>query len=92
LDEFGRLLHIHWETKKIRSKAISGSAIDRLYEIGRAGGALGGKLIGAGGGGFLMFYCPPEARTPVRTAMSEQGLPEMRYRFDFEGAKVLVNF
>lgn len=92
LGEFGRLLHEHWETKKLRSRSIAGSAIDGWYEIGRSCGALGGKVIGAGGGGFLMFYCPPEARTKVRAAMAAEGLPEMRFRFDFEGAKVLVNF
>ena len=92
LSAFGRLLHRHWETKKVRSQAISGSLIDRWYEIGRASGALGGKLIGAGGGGFLMFYCPAEARALVRATMAAEGLPEMRFRFDFEGAKVLVNF
>jgi D-glycero-alpha-D-manno-heptose-7-phosphate kinase len=92
LTEFGRLLHHHWETKKIRSRSIAGSQIDRWYEIGRAAGALGGKLLGAGGGGFLMFYCPNEARPRVRSAMAAEGLLEMSFRFDFEGAKVLVNF
>lgn len=92
LDEFGRLLHRHWETKKRRSQAIAGSAINSWYERGRRCGAIGGKLIGAGGGGFLLFYCPPDARARVRATMASEGLQEMRFRFDFEGAKVLVNF
>jgi D-glycero-alpha-D-manno-heptose-7-phosphate kinase len=92
LDAFGRLLHRHWETKKRRSQAIAGSSIDTWYDKGRSCGALGGKLIGAGGGGFLLFYAPAEARACVRAAMTAEGLPEMRFRFDFEGAKVLVNF
>lgn len=92
LPEFGCLLHHHWETKKLRSRSIAGSQIDRWYEIGRAAGALGGKLIGAGGGGFLLFYAAPEARPRVRAALAAEGLREMRFRFDFEGAKVMVNF
>ncbi|MBI3635052.1 MAG: galactokinase [Candidatus Rokubacteria bacterium] len=92
LDDFGRLLHVHWEAKKARSEAISGAVIDRWYDIARRQGALGGKLMGAGGGGFFVFYCPPESRAPVRAAMADEGLQEVRYRFDFEGAKVLVNF
>lgn len=66
--------------------------IDRWYEIARAAGAIGGKLMGAGGGGFFAFYCRSESRPHLRAAMAEEGLQEVRYRFDFEGAKVLVNF
>jgi D-glycero-alpha-D-manno-heptose-7-phosphate kinase len=91
LDEFGRLLHAHWETKKTRSESIAGSVIDRWYGIARKAGALGGKLLGAGGGGFFVFYCPAGARGRVRAAMAREGVLEVRYRFDFEGAKVLVN-
>lgn len=92
LDEFGRLLHRHWEAKKARSESVSGSVIDRWYEIARANGALGGKLMGAGGGGFFVFYCRREARSLLRAALADEGLQEVRYRFDFDGAKVLVNF
>ncbi len=66
--------------------------IDRWYEKARAAGALGGKIVGAGGGGFLMLYCSDGTKGRVREAMREAGLREMPYRFDFEGAKVLVNF
>lgn len=92
LDRFGLLLHEHWENKKRRSGMISNGQIDRWYENARAAGALGGKIVGAGGGGFLMLYCPDGTKTRVRAAMREAGLRETPYRFDFEGAKVLVNF
>jgi D-glycero-alpha-D-manno-heptose-7-phosphate kinase len=92
LDDFGRLLDAHWQAKKHRSEAISGSVIDRWYDVARAHGALGGKLLGAGGGGFFVFYCPTDVRGRVRAAMADEGLQEVRYRFDLEGAKVLVNF
>lgn len=92
LDEFGRLLHAHWENKKKRSAMISDVRIDRCYELARKHGALGGKIVGAGGGGFLMLYCPNHSKAKVRQAMAAEGLNEMPYDFDFEGAKVLVNF
>lgn len=92
LDEFGQLLDEHWQNKKRRSGSISAPQVDRWYEIAREHGALGGKLIGAGGGGFLMLYCPPSAKSSVRKALSGEGLREMPFGFDFEGAKVLVNF
>jgi D-glycero-alpha-D-manno-heptose-7-phosphate kinase len=92
LDEFGYLLHEHWENKKRRSPMISGGNIDRWYNLAREAGALGGKVIGAGGGGFLMLYCPNGQKGTVREAMARVGLQEMAYNFDFEGAKVLVNF
>jgi D-glycero-alpha-D-manno-heptose-7-phosphate kinase len=92
LDRFGRLLDEHWQNKKRRSTKISDSTIDRWYETAKARGSLGGKLIGAGGGGFLMLYCPGSAKAAVRQALSAEGLREMPFDFDFEGAKVLVNF
>ncbi|MEM4216724.1 MAG: hypothetical protein QXZ09_01735 [Candidatus Methanomethylicaceae archaeon] len=92
LDRFGLLLDEHWQNKKRRSSKISDPRIDRWYEIAKENGALGGKIIGAGGGGFLMLYCPNEAKAAVRHAMAAEGLREMPYDFDFEGAKVLVNF
>jgi D-glycero-alpha-D-manno-heptose-7-phosphate kinase len=85
---FGELMHEHWEHKKARSGNMSNSKIDALYEVGRANGAIGGKLVGAGGGGFLMFYTEDPKR--LRQAMAQEGLEEVRFRFDFEGTKVLI--
>jgi D-glycero-alpha-D-manno-heptose-7-phosphate kinase len=86
--EFGMLLHEHWEHKKNRSGGMSNPKIDEFYEIGRKNGAIGGKLVGAGGGGFLMFYA--EDRSKLRQAMAIAGLEEVRFHFDFEGTKVLL--
>jgi D-glycero-alpha-D-manno-heptose-7-phosphate kinase len=85
------LLHTHWETKKKRSAKMSNPDIDRWYEEARRAGALGGKLMGAGGGGFFMFYCPAEKRGALRERMAAEGLREMSFQFDLEGAKVLMN-
>ena len=87
LAEFGEILHEHWEHKKRRSSGMSNPQVDEWYELGRANGAIGGKLVGAGGGGFLMFYV--EDRKRLRQAMARAGLEEVRFRFDFEGTKVL---
>jgi D-glycero-alpha-D-manno-heptose-7-phosphate kinase len=86
--EFGALMHEHWEHKRRRSKGMSNPRIDEWYELGMRSGALGGKLVGAGGGGFLMFYA--EDRSRLRHAMTRAGLEEVRFRFDFEGAKVMI--
>jgi D-glycero-alpha-D-manno-heptose-7-phosphate kinase len=86
--EFGALLHEHWEHKRKRSKGMSNPHIDEWYELGMKNGALGGKLVGAGGGGFLMFYA--EDRNCLRHAMTKAGLEEVRFRFDFEGTKTLL--
>lgn len=91
LDEFGRLMDVHWRAKKRLSKKISSSSIDDLYEIGIKNGALGGKILGAGGGGFLLFYCPKEKQSNLTKVMAEQGLKRMRFKFDFDGSKVMVN-
>lgn len=85
--QFGDLMHEHWEHKRRRSGGMSNSQIDEWYALGRANGAIGGKLVGAGGGGFLMFYA--EDRKRLRQAMAHAGLEEVRFRFDFEGTKVL---
>jgi D-glycero-alpha-D-manno-heptose-7-phosphate kinase len=85
--EFGEILHEHWEHKKRRSQGMSNPQIDEWYELARSHGALGGKLVGAGGGGFLMFYTEDRAR--LREAMRNAGLDEVRFGFDFEGTKVL---
>lgn len=84
---FGELMHEHWEHKKRRSIGMSNAQIDAWYELGRANGAAGGKLVGAGGGGFLLFYA--NDRNKLRRAMSQAGLQEVRFRFDFEGTKVI---
>jgi D-glycero-alpha-D-manno-heptose-7-phosphate kinase len=86
--DFGALMHEHWEHKKRRSRGMSNPQIDEWYELGRKNGAIGGKLVGAGGGGFLMFYA--EDRKRLRRAMHDAGLEEVRFRFDFEGTKVLL--
>ena len=85
----GELMHEHWVSKKKRSDGITNPAIDEWYELGRANGAVGGKVVGAGGGGFLLFYA--EARARLREAMARAGLEEVRFRFDFEGTKVLLS-
>jgi len=86
--DFGQLMHDHWEHKKRRSQGMSNPQIDEWYELGRANGAVGGKLVGAGGGGFLMFYAEDRAR--LRQVMKRANLEEVRFRFDFEGTKVLI--
>ncbi len=92
LNRFGRLLDEHWENKKKRSDKISDPEIDRWYDLAKAHGALGGKIMGAGGGGFLLFCCPNGCKPGIRKALSAEGLREMPFDFDYEGAKVLVNF
>lgn len=92
LERFGLLLDEHWQNKKRRSTRISDARLDRLYETVKSGGGLGGKIMGAGGGGFFMFYCPLASKARVREALAREGLREMPYDFDYEGAKVLVNF
>ena len=88
LHKFAELMNVHWEHKKKRSTGMSNDSIDQWYKIALANGALGGKLIGAGGGGFLMFYCEDKAR--LRHAMGQAGLSEIRFRFDFQGASIVV--
>lgn len=85
---FGALMHEQWEQKKRRSGGMSNPQIDEWYELALKNGAIGGKLVGAGGGGFLLFYSEDHRR--VRAAMTKAGLEEVRFRFDFEGTKVLL--
>ncbi len=87
--QFARLMNTHWEYKKKRSGGMSNPEINNWYDVAIANGALGGKLIGAGGGGFLMFYTEDKGR--LRHAMREIGLREVRIRFDFEGTKLLIS-
>jgi D-glycero-alpha-D-manno-heptose-7-phosphate kinase len=91
LHEFGVLLHEGWENKKKISSKISNSSIDRMYRLARNHGAIGGKITGAGGGGFMLLYCDEENQPPVREAFAAQGIREMRFSFDFNGTRVLVN-
>ena len=88
LPEFARLMDVHWQRKKTRSSGMSNDRINEWYNHAMTHGALGGKLIGAGGGGFLMFYAADKTR--LRHAMREKGLQEVRFRFDFEGTKVVA--
>ena len=85
---FGEIMHVHWEHKKKRSAGMSNPAIDEWYEAGRAHGAIGGKLIGAGGGGFLMFYAEDKMR--LREEMRKLGLIEVRVRFDYDGSSLVA--
>jgi len=87
--KFGELMHEHWEHKKLRSSGMSNLKIDEWYELGLKNGAVGGKLVGAGGGGFLMFYAAD--RNKLRHAMSKAGLEEVRFVYDFDGTKVVLS-
>jgi D-glycero-alpha-D-manno-heptose-7-phosphate kinase len=91
LTTFGKLLHEAWQAKKRVSKGISNSRIDHLYQLARDNGAMGGKITGAGGGGFLLLYCEPPQQEYVRRAMAAEGIREMTFAFDFQGAQVIVN-
>lgn len=87
LPEFARLMNVHWQHKQSRSAGMSNPQINSFYDHALANGALGGKLIGAGGGGFLMFYT--QDKTRLRHAMQQTKLQEVRFRFDFEGTKII---
>jgi len=85
---FGDLMHEHWLHKRKRSVGMSNSDIDRWYDMARAGGARGGKIVGAGGGGFLLLYADDPNK--LRQAMAhEGGPPEVRFKFDFDGSTVI---
>jgi D-glycero-alpha-D-manno-heptose-7-phosphate kinase len=91
IDMLGELFRTHWEIKKKRSSKMSNPHIDECYELARKKGAVGGKLIGAGGGGFLMFYCSNGYKPKVIDAMRSAGLRWEGLHFDFDGAKILIN-
>ncbi len=91
LRSFGSLLHEGWENKKKICARISNSTIDRLYSLAQESGAVGGKITGAGGGGFLLLYCEEENQQAVRDALTAEGILEMKFAFDFVGSRVLVN-
>ena len=88
LHHYAELMNVHWEHKKKRSEKMSNTDIERWYGLALKNGAVGGKLIGAGGGGFLMFYAEDKVR--LRHAMREADLKEVRFRFDFEGTKLVI--
>jgi D-glycero-alpha-D-manno-heptose-7-phosphate kinase len=85
---FGGLMHEHWENKKKRSDGMSNPRINDWYDIAMQNGAIGGKLVGAGGGGFLMFMA--DDRNKLRKALTSAGMEEVRFKFDFEGTKTLI--
>jgi D-glycero-alpha-D-manno-heptose-7-phosphate kinase len=92
IDAYGELLHEHWTNKRKLASNMTDSTIDEHYEAARKAGALGGKLMGAGGGGFFMFYVRPENRRSVFNALTQRGLRYLRFRFDSDGARIIANF
>jgi D-glycero-alpha-D-manno-heptose-7-phosphate kinase len=90
VSEFGRLQDAHWQVKKATSGAISNGLIDRWYELGLQNGASGGKIMGAGGGGFLMFYCD-NGKDKIRKAMAKEGLREIRFNFEPHGSTISLH-
>jgi D-glycero-alpha-D-manno-heptose-7-phosphate kinase len=91
IDMFGDLLHEHWEAKKKLSLKVSDPFIDECYEVARKSGALGGKVMGAGGGGFFMFYCQNGDRQQVTEAMRKIGLRQEKFQIDWDGARIMMN-
>ncbi len=85
---FGELMDVHWQNKRKRSEGMSSDAVDRWYEAGKNAGAIGGKLVGAGAGGFLLFYA--EDQGSLRKAMANEGLGEIRFSFDHDGSRLVV--
>ncbi len=92
IDKYGEMLHEHWMNKRKLASNMADSAIDEHYEAARKAGAIGGKLMGAGGGGFFMFYVRAADRRRVHDALAARGLRPMRFRFDFDGARIMANF
>jgi D-glycero-alpha-D-manno-heptose-7-phosphate kinase len=92
VDEYGELLHEHWTNKRKLASKMTDSVIDEHYEAARKAGAIGGKLMGAGGGGFFMFYARPAERRAVYAEMCRRGLQPLRWQFDHDGARIVANF
>jgi D-glycero-alpha-D-manno-heptose-7-phosphate kinase len=92
IDAYGELLHEHWTNKRKLASNMTDPVIDEAYEVARKAGAIGGKLMGAGGGGFFMFYVRPAERRRVYETMLARGLKPLRFRFDHDGAKIVANF
>ena len=93
IDKLGEFLDIHWNTKKKLSKGVTNKFIDDCYGLAKKNGALGGKIMGAGGGGFFMFYHNGnnKEKTKFTKALSKKNLKKIRFHFDFEGSKILLN-
>lgn len=91
VDAYGELLHEHWERKRGQASTMSDPTLDDHYEAARRAGAIGGKLMGAGGGGFFMFYARPGDRRRLVEAMNARGLRILRFRFDVDGARIALN-
>lgn len=91
LDRYGELLHEHWLSKRRQTAAMTDPGLDAHYEAARAAGAIGGKLMGAGGGGFFLFYVRPAARRRVIEALAARGLRQLRFRFELDGARIVAN-
>ena len=92
IDVYGEMLHEHWTNKRKLASNMADGTIDEHYDAARSAGAIGGKLMGAGGGGFFMFYVRAGDRRRVHDALSARGLRPMRFRFDFDGARIMANF
>ena len=88
LDDFGRLLHENWQLKKTLSDKVTSPHLEEIYDTAVAAGALGGKLMGAGGGGFFVFYVPPERQGSVKQALSK--LVHVPFQFDNDGSSIIV--
>jgi len=92
IDAYGEMLHEHWTNKRKLAANMADGTIDEHYDVARKAGAIGGKLMGAGGGGFFMFYVRAAERRRVQEALAARGLRPMRFRFDFDGARIMANF
>ena len=91
LAALGEMFDEHWKYKKQLAKGVTNPRFNHIYETAKINGAIGGKLSGAGGGGFFTFYCEKN-QDKLKNAMKEMGLREMQYNFDYEGTKILANF
>ena len=89
LDEVGHLLHRAWQLKRSLCDSISNPMLDTIYERAIAAGALGGKILGAGGGGYFLFYVPTERRGAVKTTLSDLGLSQLGFRFEPKGSQII---
>jgi D-glycero-alpha-D-manno-heptose-7-phosphate kinase len=87
--KFGLLMNEHWNHKKVRSSGMTNDYINLIYDTALSNGAVGGKLVGAGGGGFMMFYASDKDK--LRLSMQKLNLEEVRFSFDFEGTKVILS-
>lgn len=91
IDRYGELLHEHWTNKRRLASKMTDERIDEHYDAARKAGAIGGKLMGAGGGGFFMFYTRPQDKRRVYEVMTKRGLKPLRFRFDLDGARIVAN-